>query len=216
MKIGLVTDIHNDAASLSLALAALDGLGVELYVTLGDTCDAFGHAHGLAEVAAMLHERNAVGVWGNHDFVLCRDVSVSHVARYAGTRVLDFLAGMNPVLDVGDCRFSHREPLGDPHDVEFLWSLETERLDLFKLASQSFAAVDRRLQFIGHYHQWWAATPEASLDWTGDRPLEFTPGQRYFVIVAPIMSGWCGWLDTDAGVLVPVRVGSATRRASTQ
>jgi hypothetical protein len=208
MKIGLVTDIHNDAASLSLALAALDGLGVDLTVTLGDTCDTFGPGDGLAQVAAMLHERKAVGVWGNHDFVLCRDVSAKHVARYAGTGVLEFMSGMKPVLDVGECRFSHREPLGDPHDVEFLWSLETERLDLFKLASLSFAANDRRFQFIGHYHHWWAATAEGSLAWTGDRPLEFALDQRYFVVVAPVMGGWCGWLDTDAGVLVPVRVGS--------
>ena len=76
-----------------------------------------------------------------------------------------------------------------------------------ELASLSFAAVDHRLLFIGHYHRWWAATSEGSLDWAGDRPLELAANQRYFVVVGPVLGGWCGWLDTDAGVLLPIRIG---------
>jgi hypothetical protein len=204
MKLGLVTDVHNDATALALALAALERLGVDLYVTLGDTCDPFGPGDGLVDVATLLHARRAVGVWGNHDFVLCRDVPARYVARYAGTPVLDFMAGMLPSLAVGDCHFSHRELLGDPHDAAYLWSLEDEPADLTELAVRSFAAVDQRLQFVGHYHRWWAATTAGSLDWSGDRPLEFDPRQRHFVVVAPVIGGWCGWLDTAAGVLLPV------------
>ena len=74
MRIGLVTDIHNDADALSRALAALEARGIDLLVTLGDTCDVFLPDGGIVEVATMLQERHAVGVWGNHDFVLCRNV----------------------------------------------------------------------------------------------------------------------------------------------
>ena len=207
MRIGLVTDIHNDADLLSRALTALEARGVDLLVTLGDTCDVFLPDGGIVEVAAMLQDRLAVGVWGNHDFVLCRDVDERYLVRYAGTSILDFMAGMLPTLIVGDCHFTHLEPLGDPHDVAHLWSLKDKPFDLMELASLSFAAVDHRLLFIGHYHRWWAATPEGPLDWAGDRPLELAPDRRYFVVVGPVQGRWCGWLDTDAGVLMPIRIG---------
>jgi len=212
MRIGLVTDIHNEADALSRALAALEARGIDLLVTLGDTCDVFLPDGGIVEVATMLQERHAVGVWGNHDFVLCRKVDDRYLARYAGSPVLDFMAGMLPTLVVGDCHFSHLEPLGDPHDVSHLWSLEDKPSDFMELASLSFAAVDHRLLFIGHYHRWWAATTKRSLDWAGNRPLEFAGNQRYFVVVGPVQGGWCGWLDTDAGVLLPLRIGDIGRR----
>ncbi len=207
MKIGLITDIHNDTDSLSRALAALNAHGVDLLITLGDTCDVFLSDAGIVEVAAMLQKRHAVGVWGNHDFVLCRNVDDRYLARYAGTPVLEFMAGMLPTLVVGDCHFSHLEPIGDPHDVAHLWSLRDKPFDIMELAALSFAAVDQRLLFIGHYHRWWAGTSEGSLDWSGERPLEFAAGQRYFVVVNAVLGGWCAWLDLDAGVLFPLRIG---------
>ena len=206
MRIGLVADIHNDADSLSRAFAALKAHGVDLVVTLGDTCDVFLPDDGVVDVATMLQERGVVGVWGNHDFVLCRNVDHRFLTRYAGSPVLDYMAGMLPTLVVGDCHFSHLEPLGDPHDVAHLWSLKDKPFDFMELAALSFAAVDHRLLFIGHYHRWWAATSEGRLDWAGDRPLELAANQRYFVVVNAVLGGWCGWLDTDAGVLLPLRL----------
>jgi predicted phosphodiesterase len=214
MQIGLVADIHNDARLLSQALAALSARGMDLLITLGDTCDVFLPDGGIVEVAAMLQARRAVGVWGNHDFVLCRNVDERYLTRYAGTPVLDFMAGMLPTLVVGDCHFSHLEPLGDPHDVCHLWSLHDKSFDLMELANKSFAAVDHRLLFIGHYHRWWAGTPEGSLAWTGDRPLTLDSAKRYFVVVGPVQGGWCGWLDTDAGVLLPLAIGDIPTQAS--
>jgi predicted phosphodiesterase len=206
MRIGLVADIHNDSDSLSRAIATLNARGVDLFVTLGDSCDVFLADDGIVEVTTMLQELGAVGVWGNHDFVLCRNVDGRYVTRYAGTPVLDFMAGISPTLVVGECHFSHLEPLGDPHDVAHLWSLKDESFDLMELAARSFEAIEHRLLFIGHYHRWWAATPEGSLDWTGDRPLELATDRRYFVVVGPVFGGWCGWIDTDAGVLLPLRI----------
>jgi predicted phosphodiesterase len=213
MRIGLVTDIHNNADALSRALTALEARGIDLLLTLGDTCDVFFPEGGIVEVATMLQERHAVGVWGNHDFVLCRNVDDRYLTRYAGSPVLEFMAGMLPTLVVGDCHFSHLEPLGDPHDVSHLWSLEDKPSDFMELASLSFAAVDHGVLFIGHYHRWWAATSTGSLDWVGDRPLELAANQRYFVVVGPVLGGWCGWLDTDAGILLPIRIGDIRRQA---
>jgi hypothetical protein len=120
------------------------------------------------------------------------------------------MAGMLPTLVVGDCHFSHLEPLGDPHDVAHLWSLNDKPAGFTEMAALSFGAVDQRLLFIGHYHRWWAATPAGNLHWGGDRPLELVNNQRYFVIVNAVLDGWCGWLDTDAGVLLPLRIGGTS------
>ena len=98
-------------------------------------------------------------------------------------------------------------------DLAHLWSLKDKPLDFMELASLSFAAVDHRLLFIGHYHRWWAATSEGSLDWAGDRPMGLAANQRYFVVVGPVLRGWCGWLDTDVGVLLPLRIGDNRRQA---
>ena len=82
MRIGLVTDVHNHAAELAGALAAFRTRGVDQVVTIGDTCDAFGRGDGAGEVASLLDGCSAVGVWGNHDFTLCRDVPEAVRDRY--------------------------------------------------------------------------------------------------------------------------------------
>jgi len=208
MRIGLVTDIHNDADSLARALTALNARGVDLMVSLGDTCDVFLPDGGIVQVATMLQQQHALGVWGNHDFVLSRNVDSRYLSRYAGTPILDFMAGMLPTLVVGDCHFSHLEPLGDPHDVAHLWSLHDKPVDFVDMAAQSLAAVDHRLLFIGHYHRWWAGSSAGSLKWAGDRPLKIAPNERYFVVVDAVLGGWCVWLDTDLGVLLPLHIGT--------
>ena len=105
MRIGLVADIHNDADSLSRALVALEARGIDLLVSLGDTCDVFVPEGGIVEVAAMLQERARVGVWGNHDFVLCRDVDNRYRSRYVG-KYRPRLHGRWYVADLGRGRLS--------------------------------------------------------------------------------------------------------------
>jgi hypothetical protein len=72
------------------------------------------------------------------------------------------------------------------------------------MAVRSFAAVDQRLLFIGHYHRWWAGTSDGRLEWDGDGPLVFDANRRYFVVVNAVLGGWCAWLDTDARLLLPL------------
>jgi hypothetical protein len=204
VRIGLVTDVHNHAAELAAALRVFRARGVDRVVTLGDTCDAFGRGDGAGAVAALLADCSAAGVWGNHDFTLCREVPAAVRDRYPPV-VLDVMAGMEPRLVVGDCHFSHKEASVDPHDVAQLWDVSDRPLDLMERARLGFAAVGSRWQFVGHYHRWWAATPGGPLDWTGGEPLRFEPGQRYFVVVAAVCDGWCGILDTDRRQLEPAR-----------
>jgi hypothetical protein len=206
MRLGLVTDVHNHAAELAAALAAFRDRGVDRVVTLGDTSDAFGRADGAGVVASLLDACSAVGVWGNHDFSLCRDTSGEARRRYPPV-VLDLMARMHPRLEIGDCHFSHKESSVDAHDVAQLWDVCDQPIDLMERARLAFAASDSRWQFVGHYHRWWAATAEGPVTWSGTAPLRFEPGRRYFVVVAAVCDGWCGILDTDLGQLDPLPCG---------
>lgn len=206
MRLGLVTDVHNHAAELARALLLFRNHAVEQVITIGDTCDAFGRQDGAAEVATLLKGCGAVGVWGNHDICLCRNVPRAAQERY-GEAVLDFMLTMQPRLVVEDCLFSHKEASVNPFDVVQLWDVSDRPLELMERAALAFAAAVQRWQFVGHYHRWWAATPRGPVGWSGMGPLEFSPGERYFVVTAAVCSGWCGLLDTVSGVLQPLWCG---------
>ena len=128
--------------------------------------------------------------------------------------VLDVMARMRPRLVVGDCHFSHKEASVDPHDVAQLWNISDRSLDLMERAGLAFAASHSLWQFVGHYHRWWAATPEGPLGWSGSRPLQFEPGHRYFVVVAAVCDGWCGILDTERAQLEPLWCGAGESGAA--
>ncbi|HQR61122.1 MAG TPA: hypothetical protein PLH03_07165, partial [Methylophilaceae bacterium] len=73
----------------------------------------------VAGVAAALKSAGAVGVWGNHDFGLCRDVA-SEVRLRFPHETLDYLATMRPRLEIEGCHFSHVEPWLDAEKLEDL------------------------------------------------------------------------------------------------
>lgn len=209
MRIGLVTDVHNHSAELSRALELFRGHGVDQVVTIGDTCDPFCGVEGADEVALLLNESNAVGVWGNHDFNLCYEVEPKVRERYSPF-VLEVMARMKPRLIMEDCHFSHKEASVDPYDVAQLWDFVDPPLELMERASLAFAAVENRLQFIGHYHRWWAANPTGPMEWSGNGILRFEPEKRYFVIVGAVFEGCCGILDTEQDWLEPHRFNVTT------
>jgi len=214
MRLGLVTDVHNDHLNLSRALDVFRIRQVDQVVTIGDTCDAFAPPDGADQVAQMLAACGAIGVWGNHDFHLCGDVADSCRARFAaGT--FDFMRQVKPHLEVDGCYFSHKDASVDAHDVQQLWGLEEDSRDLGARAAAGFKAIANQRQFIGHYHRWWVATPSGPLDWHGSEPLILRPGERYFVVVAGVFQGMCAVLDTVSGILEPLSCAAPPRAAST-
>src|SRR5881227_3551509 len=109
MRIGIVTDVHDEVALLARALAALRAEAVDAIVTLGDNTDLFGKWNAAREVAHLFREYGVVGVWGNHDYGLCRDVKEE--TRFDHLRAtLDYYATLQPRLELGGCHFSHVEP----------------------------------------------------------------------------------------------------------
>jgi Calcineurin-like phosphoesterase superfamily domain len=203
MLLGLVTDIHGAAEPLARALSAFRSLGVNRVVTLGDTCDMYSPAGRLSEVAILLRDAGAVGVWGNHDFGLCGEVGPSVRAKVPA-EVLEFMAGMRPYLTFDDCRFSHVEPWLDPHRVEDLWYFDGPP-ETTELAARSFAAVPERTLFHGHFHKWLVMTPTDKKEWAGEGELDLSAEPRALVIVAPVFEGWAATFDTTKYVLSPIR-----------
>lgn len=109
MRIGILADIHDAVGRLGAALTALPQRGVEQIVTLGDAFDSCQRGEPGVEVARLLHQAGAIGVWGNHDAGLSHDVSVQ-VRDLADRALLEFSARLQPQLTLEGCRFSHIEP----------------------------------------------------------------------------------------------------------
>ncbi len=204
VRIGIVTDVHDDVEKLTRALAALRAERVGAIVSLGDATDLFGKWDRADEIAAALREAGVVGVWGNHDIGLCRDVRPELRGRFSPA-TLDYMSTVRPRLELEDCHFSHVDPWLDPEVPENLWSFDGAPDDADRLA-KSFAAVPHRRLFLGHFHRWVAATERGRLDWEGAAPLAFEADRRYLVVVAPLFAGAFAVLDTDRGLLEPRRL----------
>jgi predicted phosphodiesterase len=207
MRIGIVTDIHDQVKILAEVLAVLRAEGVDAIITLGDNTDMFGKWNAAEKVADLLREAGAVGVWGNHDFGLCRDVPEETRFRFL-RKTLDFFATLNPRFELGGCHFSHIEPFLDPELPGDLWTFEGRPEDEDRTA-KSFAAIPHRAAFLGHLHRWLALTEDGRVEWDGSVPLVFEPEKRYLVVIAPLFNGSFAMLDTDRWVLDPRRLPKA-------
>jgi len=201
MRIGIVTDIHDEVNHLAAALARLRIEGVDAIVSLGDSTDCFGARNHGWEIAKMLRDAGAVGVWGNHDFGLCRDVPLADLEN-PDPDALAYFATWQPRLSLGGCHFSHVEPWLNGDDAAELWYFDGPPDTVEKLA-RSFAAVPHSAMFLGHFHKWLVGTPNGVLPWDGESPLEFDADTRHLVVVAPLLNGRFVVYDTDRRTLFP-------------
>jgi len=202
MRIGLLADIHEDAANLRRALTEFRDCGVDQVVALGDIV-TWPDMEPVMEVIRLLQEARAIGVWGNHDVGLCVDVSEA-VRRFWPPEVLDFMSTIQPRLELGPCYFSHVEPWLDPYDVEQLWYYDGSP-DTPERAARSFAAVRHRFLFLGHFHHWLLMTPERQIPWAGETVVRLGNWERCLIVVAPVFDGCCAVFDTERTELSPLR-----------
>ncbi len=203
MRIGIITDIHDEVDHLDAALAKLRSEGVDLVVSMGDTTDFHGTDNRAWEVAKILRDAGAIGIWGNHDYGLCRDVPLDIIDN-PDFDALACFAEFRPRLSKADCHFTHVEPWVDAEDAIALWYFDglpdtAEKLD------RSFRAVPESQMFMGHFHRWFAGTSRGVLPWCGGDVLKFEPVERYLVIVAALFDGWFALFDTDTRTLYPHR-----------
>jgi len=199
MRIGILADIHEYVRELRRALAVLKEHGADRFVVLGDVC---GMQTGLEETVEILDEAGAIGVWGNHDFGLCRDNPRPEDRERFGERVLAFMARLQPRLEVEGCLFTHVEPWLDPEKIEDLWYFNGPP-ETPEQVSRIFASVPNRVMFVGHYHRWLLITPEGLQPWSGDEPILLGVGNRSLVAIHAVCAGKCALFDTGTNELSP-------------
>jgi predicted phosphodiesterase len=201
MLLGLLADIHEAVEPLREALGVFAAHGVEEVIVLGDICRMHRR---LAETVALLSEARAVGVWGNHDFGLCRDIGDDIRRRFAPS-ILEFTQTLRPTLVREDCLFTHVEPWLDANDITQLWYFDSPP-QMPEGFARIFDAVPQRVLFSGHVHRWTLATPDGSVEWDAATRIQLTPPGRYFVIVGAVVAGHAAMYETTTGDLVPVRM----------
>jgi predicted phosphodiesterase len=198
MKLGLITDIHEDVELLQCALDRFDKERVDEVVVIGDV---FAMGERIEETCRLLADANAIGVWGNHDCGLCMSPDAEMRERYSSD-VIDFMTSLQPRLDVAGCHFTHVEPWLNPEDIMDLWYYEGPPDEPNKL-ERIFKAVPNRVMFSGHYHRWLLATPDGISPWNGERPIRLLDNARYFVVIGAICEGRYAVFDSDTSVLMP-------------
>ncbi|TWU33901.1 metallophosphoesterase family protein [Novipirellula artificiosorum] len=72
MKLGIITDIHEHVEQLQAVLDELDKQAVDQIVMVGDVVET---GERVEETCQLLSNAGVIGVWGNHDFGLCYEVS---------------------------------------------------------------------------------------------------------------------------------------------
>lgn len=199
MRLGLLADIHEEVEHLRRAVDLLHACGVSKFVVLGDVFDT---GKRLDATVAVLSQLDAVGVWGNHDFGLCRDVTEAVRRRYPQA-VVEYFGRLEPWLEVGPCRFQHIEPFLDSERLEDLWAYGGEGV---LSPAQSFAACPHRRVFMGHVHRWELFTPSGPVAWPDREPVRLQGGQRYLVVTHAVQQGWCAWYDLERDELCRLHV----------
>lgn len=198
MKLGLVTDIHEQVELLRGALDRFKTEQVDQVVVIGDLLKM---GQRIEETCRLLAEADAIGVWGNHDFGMCVDPSEEMRQRFPPA-VFDFMTTLQPRLEIAGCHFSHVEPWLNPEDLFDLWYYDGPPDQASKL-DRIFNAVPSRVMFAGHFHRWLLATPETITDWNGASPIRLLPDQRYFIVIGALCEGRYAVFDTDSSVLMP-------------
>jgi predicted phosphodiesterase len=199
MRLGLLADIHEAVDLLREALGLFRRHGVDEVISLGDFCGMHEH---LEETVTLLRDAGVVGVWGNHDFGLCRPAGPS-IGERVPADLLAWTTTMQPRLLRDDCLFTHVEPWLDANDLMQLWYFDGLPDTPAKLA-RSFDAVPQRVLISGHVHRWFLASPRGPIDWDGRSRIHLRPPGRYYLVIDALVHGHCAIYETTTGELVPV------------
>ncbi len=199
MRIGILADIHGAVENLARAVDRLRADGVDQFVVLGDVIYDTRNAD---ETVAILRDCGAVGVWGNHELGLCVEPDDEIREMYTPS-VMEYFGTLKPSLELGDLYFSHTFPSEDAREVTSYYL--APQPDEEGALEKSFSLFPHRVMMSGHFHRWFAATPEGKIDWRGGEPLDLRAGSRYFVIIHAVADGWTALFDGEDRI-VPVRL----------
>ena len=150
MRVAVLSDVHSNLHALEAVLAEVDAGGFDELWCLGDVV---GYGPRPNECTALVRERAAVCLAGNHDLVVLGKIAMAAFADDAGVaalwtqRALDeearaFLEPLEPAAARAGVALFH----GSPRDPVWDYVLSEEA------ARYSFAATSEPLVLVGHSH----------------------------------------------------------------
>lgn len=152
MKIAVVSDVHANLAALQAVLNDIDAVAPG--AAIWHTGDIVGYNAEPNEVVALLRDRGAVGVMGNHDAAVLGEIDVrwfnpeaAAAVKWTATRLTpesaSWLHALPKISEMGAATLVHgspRDPLG-----EYVADAVSARANLLSLSTP--------VLFHGHTHQ---------------------------------------------------------------
>jgi diadenosine tetraphosphatase ApaH/serine/threonine PP2A family protein phosphatase len=157
VKIAVISDVHANLAALQAVLADIDATAPN--AAIWHTGDIVGYNAEPNEVIALLRERGAVGVMGNHDAAVLGDLPMSWFNDAAAAAVrwttkhltpasASWLSALPRISEMGAATLAHGS-VQDPLQ---------EYVDNTVAAAQNLRALSTPVLFHGHTHKptYWA------------------------------------------------------------
>ncbi len=151
MKYGILGDIHSNLSALRAVLGRMDEAGVDTLISVGDVV---GYGAAPSECIALLRERGAVVVKGNHDAACVNELDERSFNPYARAAVAwtrtmlsepekRWLKALPLVATLEHCQVAHGT-LHRPELFDYILSLSD--------ADPSLDEMTRPVCFVGHSH----------------------------------------------------------------
>jgi diadenosine tetraphosphatase ApaH/serine/threonine PP2A family protein phosphatase len=150
LRVGVISDIHSNLPALEAVLEATEAARLDALWCLGDVV---GYGAQPDECTALVRDRAAVTLTGNHDLAVLGALDITTFSESARAAVewtrrniaeesIEFLAGLQPDLSVDGFGLFHASPR-DPI-WEYVLSIEQ--------AEAGLDAMNERIGLIGHSH----------------------------------------------------------------
>lgn len=189
MRIGILSDVHANAEALSAVESALERLGLDQVMCLGDVV---GYGASPDECCERLRALADVALLGNHDAAASGRMDYGYYYD-AARRALDWtrehvsgdnlswLAGLPYTESVGSIGLSHGSPV-IPSEYEYVFALEQAR----ELLPHYHRLPE--VTFIGHSHlcKAFALSEDGEVSDVFAPRIELGPGRRYIISVGSV------------------------------
>jgi putative phosphoesterase len=205
MRIGIISDIHSNLPALEAAWARLGELKADIIYCLGDTV---GYGPSPNECLAIVRERCAVVLKGNHDSGLVGETPLSDFNKYGLKAIqwsqkvvtkenLEYLKSLPFTSVQNGITLAHASP-HQPEEWTYVLTL--------RAAKDGFTAFSTNLCFIGHTHVPVIIGEDGSIN-------RYKNGGRFLINVGSIgqprdgnPKSAFGLLDTENGSYELIRV----------
>jgi predicted phosphodiesterase len=219
-RYGVLGDIHGNREGLDAVLRALDARGVSQLLCVGDIV---GYNADPDECVAMVRNRRALTIAGNHDLIglgrlgfrrcsIIAEYALRRTRRTLGREAAAWLAGLPPhcALEGGSVVLVH----GGVRDVQQYMVTPAHIRDNAAFLAEDFPGA--RVCFFGHSHEQkvYQVTPEGVKEVNADGQVLLGTQNTYFINPGSVDASRkrnrrfaeCAIFDSEAGTIEFLRV----------